>query len=256
MQIFIVGAGLIGERIVSGLHEDHEVTVVDLDPARLKPLAQHYDVATAQGNAASGRDLLRAGIADAELVIACTSRDEANLVAGSFARSVGAGGEDDRPHVERRVRRDLARGAPRRRLRGLLRAGDGARAVSAAIGMPAARHTDSFAEGRVQVVELDVPPAPATDLVTGKLRSARLPGESRVAGVIRDGRPILVRGDTEIEPGDRIVVDRHRRRRRASGARSSPRGAARCTTSSSSGRAGAGRGDRPRARRAGAQRCG
>ena len=62
VKIFIVGAGLIGERILSGLHEGHDVTVVDLDPARLKPLAQHYDVATAQGNAASGRDLLRAGL--------------------------------------------------------------------------------------------------------------------------------------------------------------------------------------------------
>jgi trk system potassium uptake protein len=88
VKIFIVGAGLIGERILSGLHEGHDVTVVDLDPARLKPLAQHYEVATAQGNAASGRDLLRAGIADAELVISCTSRDEANLVTGTFARSV------------------------------------------------------------------------------------------------------------------------------------------------------------------------
>jgi trk system potassium uptake protein TrkA len=81
-----------------------------------------------------------------------------------------------------------------------------ARGVSTAIGMPAARHTDTFAEGRVQVIELDVPPGRHTDLVSGKLRSARLPGESRIAGIIRDDRPILVRGDAEIEPGDRIVV--------------------------------------------------
>jgi trk system potassium uptake protein TrkA len=56
VKIFIIGgAGLIVERIVSALHADHELTVVDLDPARVKPLAQHYDVA--------------------------------NLVAGTFARS-------------------------------------------------------------------------------------------------------------------------------------------------------------------------
>src|SRR3712207_7414409 len=33
-----------------------------------------------------------------------------------------------------------------------------ANAVSAVLGIPAARHTDVFAEGKVQVVELDVPP--------------------------------------------------------------------------------------------------
>jgi trk system potassium uptake protein len=205
VKIFIVGAGLIGERILSGLHEGHDVTVVDLDPARLKPLAQHYDVATAQGSAASGRDLLRAGLADAELVISCTSRDEANLVAGTFARSAA-------PEAKTIVRTQSADYVE------IWREGrldvdfvvsselETARGVSAAIGMPAARHTDTFAEGRVQVVELDVPPGRHTDLVSGKLRSARLPGESRVAGIIRDGRPILVRGDAEIEPGDRIVV--------------------------------------------------
>jgi trk system potassium uptake protein TrkA len=205
VKIFIVGAGLIGERILSGLHEGHDVTVVDLDPARLKPLAQQYDVATAQGNAASGRDLLRAGIADAELVISCTSRDEANLVAGSFARRVAPQAKtivrtssadyvdiwrDGRLDVDFVVSSEL----------------ETARGVSAAIGMPAARQTDTFAEGRVQVVELDVPPGRHTDLVSGKLRSAKLPAESRIAGIIRGGRSILVRGDAEIEPGDRIVV--------------------------------------------------
>ena len=152
MKIFIVGAGLIGERVLSGLHRGHDVTVVDLDPARLKPLAQHYDVATAQGNAASGRDLLRAGIADAELVISCTSRDEANLVAGTFARSAA-------PEAKTIVRTQSADYVE------IWREGrldvdfvvsselETARGVSEAIGMPAARHTDTFAEGRVQEKE-------------------------------------------------------------------------------------------------------
>ena len=91
VRIFIVGAGLVGARIVSALHAEHELTVVDLEPARLRPLAQRYDVATARASASSGRQLLSAGIADAELVIACTSRDDANLLAGSFARSVARG---------------------------------------------------------------------------------------------------------------------------------------------------------------------
>ena len=204
MRVFVIGAGLIGVRIVSTLQADHDVTVVDLDPARLKPLAQHYDVATAQGSAASGRDLLRAGLADAELVISCTSRDEANLVAGTFARSAAPAAKTivrtqsaDYVEIWREGRLDVD-GVVSSEL-------ETARAVSAAIGMPAARYTDTFAEGRVQVLELDVP-AGAGALVSGRLRGAHLPEQSRIAGIIRDKRAILVRGDAAIEPGDRVVV--------------------------------------------------
>ena len=203
MRIFIVGAGLIGERIVSALHADHDLTVVDLDPARLKPLAQHYDVATARANAASGRDLLHAGIADAELVITCTSRDEANLVAGTFARSAAPAAKTivrtqsaDYVDIWREGRIDVDFVVSSEL--------ETARGVTTAIGMPAARHTDMFAEGRIQVVELDVPAT--ANVVRRTLRAAQLPSESRVAGIIRGGRAVLVRGEAEIEPGDRLVV--------------------------------------------------
>lgn len=203
MRIFIIGAGLIGERIISTLHADHDVTAVDLDPAKLKPLTQHYDVATAQANAASGRDLLRAGIADAELVISCTSRDEANLVAGTFARSAAPTAKTivrtqsaDYVEIWREGRIDVDFVVSSEL--------ETARGVSTAIGMPAARHTDMFVDGRVQVVELDVPET--ANVVKRKLRAAQLPSESRVAGIIRGGQAILVRGDAEIEPGDRVVV--------------------------------------------------
>jgi trk system potassium uptake protein TrkA len=205
VRVFVIGAGLVGARIVGTLQADHDVTVVDLDPARLKPLAQHYDVATAQGSAASGRELLRAGIADAELVIACTSRDESNLVAGAFARSAA-------PQATTIVRTSSAQYVDiwregRIDVDGVVSSElETARAVSTAIGMPAARHTDTFAEGRVQLVELDIPAVASAELVSRKLRAARLPAESRVAGIIRDRRAILVRGDAEIEPGDRVVV--------------------------------------------------
>ena len=203
MKIFIIGAGLIGERIVSALQADHDLTVVDLDPAKLRPLAQHYDVATARANAASGRDLLHAGLADTELVISCTSRDEANLVAGTFARSAAPGAKTivrtqsaDYVDIWREGRIDVDFVVSSEL--------ETARGVTTAIGMPAARHSDMFAEGRIQVVELDVPAT--ANVVRHTLRAARLPGESRVVGIIRGGRAVLVRGDVEIQPGDRLVV--------------------------------------------------
>jgi trk system potassium uptake protein TrkA len=205
VKIFVIGAGLVGATVVEALHVDHELTVVDLHQSMLKPLAQRYDVATVQASAASRRDLVNAGVADAGLVIACTSRDEANLVAGSFARTVA-------PKATTIVRTSSAEYAE------IWREGhldvdfvisselETARAVSAAIGMPSARHTDTFADGQVQVVELDVGAAGSSEVVNKQLRSARVPGNSRLAGIIRDSRAILPKGDAVIKPADRVVV--------------------------------------------------
>ena len=87
VKIFVIGAGQVGTTVVEALHSEHDVTVLDLDPGRLTPLAYRYDVATVEANGASRRSLADAGVRDAHLVIACTSRDEANLVAATFRAS-------------------------------------------------------------------------------------------------------------------------------------------------------------------------
>ena len=82
MKIVVLGAGQVGTTIVEALHGDHDITVIDLDAARLQALSYRYDVATVAGNGATpphppgGRHRDRP-----TLMIACTSRDEINLVA-------------------------------------------------------------------------------------------------------------------------------------------------------------------------------
>jgi Trk K+ transport system NAD-binding subunit len=86
MRIVIVGAGQVGSTIVEALHGDHELTVIDVVRERLEPLAYRFDVRTVEANGASRQALQDAGVDKANLFIACTSRDEVNLVACSFAR--------------------------------------------------------------------------------------------------------------------------------------------------------------------------
>ena len=61
MEIVVLGAGQVGATIVEALHGDHEVTVVDLDAARLQALSYRYDVRTVRGNGATRRVLQDAG---------------------------------------------------------------------------------------------------------------------------------------------------------------------------------------------------
>ena len=42
MRIVVIGAGQVGSTIVEALHDDHELTVVDLDKSRLGALSYTF----------------------------------------------------------------------------------------------------------------------------------------------------------------------------------------------------------------------
>ena len=224
MKIYLIGAGQVGSTIVEALHNEHDVTVVDVDATRLSAIASRFDVATYVGNGASRRALKELGVADADLFIACTSRDEINIIAAIFARSLAPRAKTIARTTnveylevwhERQLDVDFIVSSEL----------ETAHAVSRLIGIPAARQTDVFADGQVQMVEFDVP-APErsdakgkslleaaterarrpTEVVGVPLRDAQIPRDAKVAGIIRGDRVILPRGDVAIHPGDRVVV--------------------------------------------------
>jgi len=229
MNIIVLGAGQVGMTIVEALHDEHEVTVIDLDIGRLQALSYRYDVRTVTGNGATRRILQDAGLEKADLMIACTSRDEINLVAAMLAKKLASAQtivRTSNPEYieawqERQIDVDFMVSSEL----------ETAYAVSRTIGVPAAKQTDVFADGQVQIVEFDVPGEdgrqatagiPLTEAaeraaeraaggdygeVVGRpLREARIPSDSKVASIIRGERAIVPRGDQTIMPGDRVVV--------------------------------------------------
>ncbi|HXV35494.1 MAG TPA: Trk system potassium transporter TrkA [Gaiellaceae bacterium] len=205
MEIVVLGAGQVGATIVEALHDDHDVTVVDLDATRLQALSYRYDVRTVRGNGATRRILQDAGVDRAALVIACTSRDEINLVAGTLAKKLSeaqtivrtSNPEYIEAWQERQIDVDFMVSSEL----------ETAHAVSRTIGVPAAKQTDVFAEGQVQIVEFDVPAGEtAGDVVGLPLKEASIPADSKVASIIRGERMLVPRGDESILPGDRIIV--------------------------------------------------
>lgn len=205
MKIFVIGAGQVGTTIVQALHDDHDVTVIDLDPARLEPLAHRFDVSTIEGNGASRSVLANAGVTSADLLIACTSRDEANIVAAMISKAVAPRTttivrttnpeyldvwHEGQLDVDFIVSSEV----------------ETAHAVSRSIGVPAARQTDVFADGQVQLVEFDVEEGSSSEIVGVPVREAALPKDSKVASIIRGDAMILPGGDEIIRVGDRVVV--------------------------------------------------
>ena len=206
MRVFLIGAGQVGSTIVEALHEDHEITVLDTEASRLQAMTARFDVAVFEGDGTSRKDLAAAGIQAADLVIACTSRDEVNLVAGMFARREAAEGATTVIRTSSMEYVDLWR-------EGQLDVDfvvsselETAYAISRILGVPAARQTDVFADGQVQVGEFEVDDAASPAVVGVQLRDAELPEDSKVAAIIRSDETVLPGGDDEIRDGDRIVV--------------------------------------------------
>ena len=205
MKIFLIGAGQVGTTIIEALHEDHELTVLDIEASRLHAIASRFDVATYEGDGTSRKDLAAAGVASADLVIACTSRDEVNLVAGMFARleTTGATTVIRTSNVEYV---ELWRGGQLDVDFVVSSELETAYAISRIIGVPAARQTDVFAEGQVQVGEFDADEDASPDVIGVPLRHANIPADSKIAAIIRKSETILPGGDDTIQIGDRIVV--------------------------------------------------
>jgi trk system potassium uptake protein TrkA len=206
VKILVIGAGQVGTTIIEALRSEHSVTVVDTDAVRLSALSYRYDILTLEGNGASRRVLLEAGIAETDLVIACTQRDEVNIVAGILAERLAP---DARTIVrtqnveylevwrERQLDVDFVVSSEL----------ETANAIARIVGIPAARQTDVFAEGQVLMVEFDVPKGAAAGQTIGRqLKDAEIPADSKVASIIRGNRMIVPRGDESIEPGDRVIV--------------------------------------------------
>jgi trk system potassium uptake protein TrkA len=204
VKVFVVGAGQVGTTVVEALQAEHDLTVIDLDPGRLRALSYRYDVVTVAGNGASRRTLREAGLKNGDLLIACTSRDEVNIVASMFAKKLA-------PEARTLVRTTNVEYLDIWRERELeidfmvSSELEAANAVARLVGIPAARQTDVFAEGKVQMVEFDVEEL-SEGVVGVPLREARIPEESKVASIIRGDRLLIPRGNESIQPGDRIVV--------------------------------------------------
>lgn len=205
MRIIVLGAGHVGQTLVQALHEEHELTVVDADSARLEPVAERFDVRTVVGDGTTRRVVRKAGIEDADLLVACSPREEANLVCAILAKRMSGA-----TTVVRATSMELLEAWREGELEVdfmLSPELETANAIAGIVGLPAARQTDIFAEGRVQVVEFDVPPEATHGALVGPLlRDAALPRDSKVASLIRAGRMLFPHGGERILPGDRVVV--------------------------------------------------
>ena len=90
MRIIIVGCGKIGLSIIKQLViEKHDITVIDKNQEVINDITNNYDVMGLVGNGASYSVQKDAGVDRTDLLIAVTGSDEINLLCCLFAKKAG-----------------------------------------------------------------------------------------------------------------------------------------------------------------------
>jgi len=208
MNIIIAGGGKLGLTLVRQLSaEGHDLTVIDHNSSVLESTVERFDTMVTPGNCASMEVLLRAGIQEADLLIAATAQDEVNLLCCMTAH-----GLNPQLHTIARIRtpeytqqimtmRDVFPLSmtvnPEKQA---------AMEIERLLKFPGFLRRESFAKGRAEIVELRIDSAsklrnlPLSEL--GTVVKCRV----LVCAVLRSGNAIAPSGNFILKEGDRVFV--------------------------------------------------
>ena len=203
MRAIIVGCGRVGSLLAQLLEqENHQVVVVDKNPAAFRRLHAAFSGQTVTG-IGFDRDTLRAaGIERADAFAAVTSGDNSNFVAASVARDTFRV-----PTVVARIY-DPQREQIYRRLgiRTISSTSWGAHKIKRLMVRADLHGQAELGNGEVELIEARI-----SSLVAGRsVRDLSLPGEALLYAVVRHGRALVPTPGTILEEGDivHLSVDR------------------------------------------------
>ena len=92
MKIIIAGAGEVGYHLAKQLsYEEHDITVIDVDPVHLQRVDSVSEVLTLSGSSTSIDILRKAKVEDFDLLVAVTSSEAANINTAILAKKMGVG---------------------------------------------------------------------------------------------------------------------------------------------------------------------
>lgn len=157
MKIVIIGDGKVGYKLAKKLSEgDYDVVMIDSNEQKLRDAINRMDIICVHGEGGSVEVQKEAGVPEADLVIACTSTDECNMLSCLIARRIGA------RHTIARVRNpiyyqqiDILKKDLHLSMAvnpELIVAGE----ISRVLLFPNANKVETFVKGRVELIEFPV----------------------------------------------------------------------------------------------------
>ena len=209
MNIIIAGGGKVGAALVRQLtSEGCDITVIDSNPDVLENLTARFDVIGAEGNCAAMAVLQSAGVAEADLLIAATSKDEVNLLCCTTAHAMNPKLHTiarirDPEYTEQIYKMHHVFGLsliinPERQA---------AEEIARLIKYPGFLRRDVFAKGRTEIVELRIGEKSKLKDVTLMEMGSIVKCRVLVCAVLRSGiAQEGIGGQFRLREGDRIFV--------------------------------------------------
>jgi trk system potassium uptake protein TrkA len=211
LRTVIIGAGEVGSNTARMLSEEgHDVVLIEQDETLVERASEQLDALVIHGNGASPRLLAEAGIEKADLLVAASSSDEANIIACLAAKAKGVSRtvarihnpdyyDPQEPFAEEMLGIDFVIHTEQM----------AAQEIKEALLVPGAINVETFAEDSIEVAEVIL--NEGSPAVGRTLRDLRLPEASLVVGVVRRGEALVPRGDTVLERRDHVLLISGRR---------------------------------------------
>ena len=205
MKTIIVGAGKVGFSIAQILsYENQDVIVIEKNNERRQIVEAQLDVQAIHGNGASIATLKAAGIEDAQLLVAVTEFDELNMVACLLGKKLG-------------VKKTVARVRNPQYIEDAEVSAKSlgidlvinpewvtAEMIAKLAEIPEAINVDYYADGRVQLLELQL--SLDSPVVYKKLKDISFPKPNLIIAILRNGKMIIPRGNDQLKPYDYVFV--------------------------------------------------
>lgn len=208
MDIIIAGIGKVGLTLARQLAtEGHNITLIDSDKRVLESAVEQFDAMAVCGNCASKEVLMQAGVKGAELVIAATNADEVNLLCCMTAHGIS-----QRVHTIARIRNpEYAEQVMTMRSVFPLSLTvnpekQAAIEIERLLKYPGFLRRDTFAKGRVEIVELRIDEnSRLCNVALSELHNI-VKCKVLVCAVLRRGTAVAPSGNFVLQQGDRIFV--------------------------------------------------
>lgn len=207
MKIVIIGDGKVGHKLTAQLSEEnYDVVLIDQNEGKLKEAVNELDIFCITGNGADAAVQKQADVPHADLVIACASTDELNMLSCLLARRLGA------RHTIARVRNPVYY-----RQIDLLKEDlhlsmavnpelTAANEISRVLLFPETSKVETFMKGRVELVEFNIREnSPLVGLSLAEVyRKFQI--KILVCAVKRETEVCIPDGDFVLQQGDKMHI--------------------------------------------------
>lgn len=207
MKIIIYGATEIGCLLATEFFEDYDITVIDKEENKTEEFKK-LDIGFIQGNPADVEVLKQADIRNADIFIACTNNDEANIVACLTAkkfsgiRTISFVTKEEYRNVLNFDRADLNLCEffideviwPEELL---------TQEIFRIVTVAQALDVEFFANGRARLLEYKL--TDGMPLANKLVKDCDFTKNTVIVGITRDGELFIPKGDTKLLPEDKLI---------------------------------------------------